>query len=121
MYAMRSIIGVATGGTLMSEMEDEAYNLIKEMMLNNYQWSNERCQPKRVGEKSDVDALSLLTSKMDAMTQSHNTSNINTVNACAPSPTCDGCGSFDHLAVNCQVGNPFSPSSSDQVAYVNNL
>jgi len=38
---VRSMIGAAAGGTLMSKTEEEAYNLIKEMALNNYQWSNE--------------------------------------------------------------------------------
>jgi len=32
---MRSTIDAATGGTLMNKTEDEAYNLIKEMTLNN--------------------------------------------------------------------------------------
>ena len=30
----------------MSKTEEEAYNLIEEMVLNNFQWSNERAQPK---------------------------------------------------------------------------
>jgi len=42
------MINAAAGGTLMSEREDEAYDLIEEMALNNYQWSNERGQPRRV-------------------------------------------------------------------------
>jgi len=42
---MRSTIDAAVGGILMNKTEDEAYNLIEEMTLNNYQWSNERSQP----------------------------------------------------------------------------
>jgi len=38
---VRSMIDAAAGGTLMSKTEEEAYNLIEEMALNNYQWSNE--------------------------------------------------------------------------------
>jgi len=37
----RSTIDVAARGTLMNETEDEAYNLIEEMSLNNFQWSIE--------------------------------------------------------------------------------
>ena len=33
----RSAIDVVTGGTLINKIEDEAYDLIKEMALNNYQ------------------------------------------------------------------------------------
>jgi len=39
---VRSMIDAAAGGTLMSKKEEEVYNLIEEMALNNYQWSNER-------------------------------------------------------------------------------
>ena len=65
---MRFMIDVAVGGTLTSKTKKEAYNLIKEMALNNYQWSSERGQPKRVGGKFDVNSLTLLTTKMDVMT-----------------------------------------------------
>jgi len=33
---VRSMIDAAAGGTLMSKTEEEAYNLIEEMTLNNY-------------------------------------------------------------------------------------
>jgi len=39
---MQSTIDIATGDTLMNKIEDGTYNLIEEMVLNNYQWSNER-------------------------------------------------------------------------------
>ena len=74
---MKSMIDVAAVGTLMSNTEDEAYNLIEKMALNNHQWSNEGGQPKRAGGKFDIDALTLLTTKMDAMTQSIDRLNVN--------------------------------------------
>jgi len=60
---VRSMIDAAAGGALMSKTEEEAYNLIQEMRLNNYQWSSKRSQPKRDGGKYDIDALTLLTEK----------------------------------------------------------
>ena len=39
--AMRLMIDAVVGGTLMSRTEYEAYNMIEEIALNNYQWSNE--------------------------------------------------------------------------------
>jgi len=47
--SIRFTIDAVAGGTLMRKTEDEAYNLIKEMALNNFQWSTKRGQPKRVG------------------------------------------------------------------------
>jgi len=38
-HFVRTTIDAATGGTLMNRTEDEAYNLIEEMALNNFQWS----------------------------------------------------------------------------------
>ena len=64
-----SVVYYRYGGsdTLMNEMEDKAYNLIEEIMLNNYQWSNERSQPKRIGGKLELNAIFMLSAKVDAM------------------------------------------------------
>jgi len=66
--SIKSRVDAAAGGTLISKTEDEAYNLIEEMTLNNFQWSTERGQPKWVEGKLEVDALTLLSAKVDAMT-----------------------------------------------------
>jgi len=58
---------------------------------------------------------------MDAMTQQLDRLNVSAVNACAPTPTCDRCGSFDHITVHYQVGNPFAQSISELVAHVDNF
>ena len=57
--AMTSTIDAVAGGTLMSKIKDEAYNLIEEMTLNNFQWSAERAKPRRVGGKLEVDVFTL--------------------------------------------------------------
>jgi len=79
-----STIDGAAGGTLMNKTEDEAYNLIEEMSLNNFQWSTEWGQPKWVRGKIEVDALTLLSAKEDAMTQRLDRMNVNAVNSSAP-------------------------------------
>ena len=91
----------------MSKTEDEAYNLIEEMELNNFQWSTERVRHRRVGGKLEVDAFTLLSTKADAMTKGLDQMNVNAVNSSAPSP-CEICGSIEHISLNCQVGSPFS-------------
>ena len=48
----------------MSKTEDEAYNLIEEMTLNNFQWSTEQAQPRRVVGKLEVNAFTLLSAKV---------------------------------------------------------
>ena len=66
---MTFTIDAAEGGTLRSKTKDEVDNLIEEMVLNNFQWSTERAQPRWVGDKLEVDAFTLLSAKVDAMTK----------------------------------------------------
>ena len=73
----------------MNKTEDEAYNLIEEIVLNNYQWSNERSQPKRVGGKLELHAIALLYAKVDAMTQGLEHLYVNSVSSNVPSPSCE--------------------------------
>jgi len=63
--SVRFTIDLVAGGTLTNETKDEAYNLIEEMALNNFQWSSERSQPKRIGGKLVLDAITLLFAKVD--------------------------------------------------------
>ena len=96
--------------------EDEARNLIEEMTLNNFQWSTERGQPKQVGGKLEVDTITLLSAKVDAIIERLDQMNINAVNSSAPSP-CEIYGSIPHITLNCQVGSPFSQDPNE----VNNV
>jgi len=69
-----------------NKTKDEAYNLIKEMTLNNFQWSTERGQPKRLKGKVEIDVLTLISTKVDVITQRLDRMNVNAVNSNAPSP-----------------------------------
>jgi len=56
----------------MSKTKDEAYNIIEEMALNNYQWSDKRNHPKRVEGKLELNAIFMLSAKVDACHKSYN-------------------------------------------------
>jgi len=114
-----STIDAAVGDTPIIKTEDEAYNLIEEMVLNNFPWFIEGGQPKQDGGKFELDALTLLFAKVDAMTQRLDRMNVNAVNSSTPSP-CEICGFIDHLTLNCQVGSPFA-QHTNEVNYVNNF
>ena len=92
----------------MNKIEGETYNLIEEMMINNCRWSNERTLPKKAVGKFNVDALTLLTAKIDIMTQNVNNQNVNTLNAQALLPTYDSYGSFHHVTLFVKFGTLFT-------------
>jgi len=119
--SVRSTIDAAAGGTFMNKTEDEAYNLIEEIALNNYQWSNQRSQPKRVGGKLELNSISMRSTKVDAMSQKLERLNVNSISTSTYSLSCEICGSVYQLTVNCQVRNPFTQDASDSVNYVNNF
>ena len=80
------------------------------MALNNFHWSTEQGQPKRVGGKLEVYAHPLLFIKVDVVTQRIDRMNVNAANSSAPYP-CETCGSIEYVTLNCQVGSPFSYNS----------
>jgi len=43
--SVRSTIDTTVGGTLINKTEDETYNLIEEIALNNFQWSTNEANP----------------------------------------------------------------------------
>ncbi|XP_062119073.1 uncharacterized protein LOC133832794 [Humulus lupulus] len=65
----RTIIDVAAGGDFMSKSTNEAYELLEEMAMNNYQWPTERGQPKKVGGMMELDAILMLTAQVAALTK----------------------------------------------------
>jgi len=89
------------------------------MALNNFQGSTERTQHKWVRGKYEVDAFTLLSTKVDAMNQRLDQMNVSAVNSSTPSP-CEICGSIEHISLNCQVGSPFS-QDPNEVNYVQNF
>jgi len=55
------------------------------------------------------------------MTQRLERLNVNAMNSSGPPPSCEICGSIDHLIENRQVGRSFAQHISNQVNYVNNF
>jgi len=58
-------VDTAAGGALMGKSIEAAKALLKEMASNNYHWSNERAALKRGGGRHEVDAVTLLASRVD--------------------------------------------------------
>ena len=66
---MKILVYATTGGTLMGKSTEMAKALLEEMASNNYHWLSERTTPKRSGGRYEVDAVTLLASRVDALAQ----------------------------------------------------
>ena len=57
----RTIIDAASGGAFMSKSANEAYDLLEEISMNNYQWTSERETTKKVARVHELDAISMFS------------------------------------------------------------
>ena len=99
----------------MGKTPEAAYELLEEMASNNYQWYSERLISKRATEVHNVDVVTALYAHITAIRNKLDNMNIQT-----QPQVCELCGG-NHTSVNCQVGSPFAPSSTEQAHYVSNF
>ena len=63
------MINVATRGTLNSKTLEVIEELIKEMVMNNYQWYTSRVKPSKLTSVYDVDAITALVVQVEALSK----------------------------------------------------
>lgn len=86
-------IDAAAGGALMAKSVDYAYELLKNMVGNNYQWPTERSMDKNVTRIHEVDAITTLTAQVAALSKKFDSMGINANQSLFV--TCELCGG-DH-------------------------
>ena len=64
---MKISVNVVKGGALVEKLLEATKALLEGMASNNYHSSSERAIPKRSGGKHEVDVITLLTSRVDAL------------------------------------------------------
>ena len=103
-------IDAAAGGALMGKSPEEAQELIEEMAANNYQWANERGNPKKSAGMYEVNELNAVKAQLNNVVRLLSKSGIGSssnVNAIC----CSICGAA-HEDGFC--------SNLEQVQYLNN-
>ena len=64
---MKISVDAVAGGALKGKSIEAAKALLGEMDSNNYHWSNEKATPRRSGGKYDINAVTFLASRVDAL------------------------------------------------------
>lgn len=73
---------------------------------------------KESGTCEDNDAIATLSSQISLLTKHLGISNVATIQT--PITACELCGG-PHMSIDCQVGNPFTSSTSKQANFVSNF
>ncbi|XP_062086098.1 uncharacterized protein LOC133792198 [Humulus lupulus] len=95
----RTIIDVAAGGAFMSKSANEAYELLEDMAMNNYNWPSER-ENKKVERVLEVYPMAMLTAQIASLTKQIQQQNNNSAQAMQlqPAPiSCETCGGLHHF------------------------
>ncbi|XP_062080678.1 uncharacterized protein LOC133785464 [Humulus lupulus] len=95
----RTIIDAAAGGAFMSKSANEAYELLEEMAMNNYNWQSERENKKVVGVL-EVDPIAMLIAQISSLTKQIQQQNNSSAQAMQlqPAPiSCETCGGPHHF------------------------
>ncbi|XP_062080535.1 uncharacterized protein LOC133785303 [Humulus lupulus] len=87
----RTIIDAAAGGAFMSKSANKAYDLLKEMAMNNYQWPTERQITKKVAGMIELDAISMLIAQVASLMKQLQQNNL-TAQTMQLQSVCEMCG-----------------------------
>ncbi|XP_062083367.1 uncharacterized protein LOC133789582 [Humulus lupulus] len=120
----RTIIDAAAGGAFMSKGADEAYELLEEMAMNNYQWPAERdTSQRKVAGVHELDAITALTAQVASLTKQLQQNKISAqAQAIQMQSGCEICGG-PHLYEQCTAPNMCGnmPVNQAQVQAVGNF
>lgn len=64
-----TLINAIAGSTFMSKTQFETYELLNEMVMNKYQWPNEKVMPKKAARIYEIDAIIPLTTQVASLTK----------------------------------------------------
>ena len=102
------MIDTATGGIINRKIEEEALNLIDEMVSNSYQWQIDQMMLRRPAVMHGADSIPTLSPEIVALRTKFN--NIKGAAMHVQSITCQLCEG-GHNTSDCQAGNPFAKAS----------
>jgi len=112
LYTTKIYVDEVVGGALMNKTYTTSYALIEDMAQNQYQWTCERATTvvapspsKKEVSMYEASALDHFNAKVDTLFQKIDKLSVSVVTPAPVSPTCEVCGIFGHIGVECQLGS----------------
>ena len=101
---LKSNIDAAASGALMANTIDSAYELLENMVANNYQWPMKRAMNKKVVGIHEIDVITTLTAQVATLSKKFDTIGVNAIQS--PYMTCGICRS-NHSTNQCSINSKF--------------
>ena len=106
----------------MNKSENEEYQLLEDMDLNNFQWPSERAKPKKLSGVQELDVFNNLAIQVLCLTKQLQYTQLQNAQAMenviqGPTPSCDFYNG-PHSNTECQIGNPCGQMSVEQDQYL---
>ncbi|XP_044489283.1 uncharacterized protein LOC123213766 [Mangifera indica] len=108
-HLLKSILDAAANGSLMGKTFDMALHLIEEMASNSCRWPNDRASQKRHLGVHEVDGITMVNAKLDALTKKLERLDIKVVRT----SSCENCGG-DHTSFVCQMGTHYAHEPTNE-------
>ncbi|XP_044468620.1 uncharacterized protein LOC123198100 [Mangifera indica] len=114
-HSLKSILDAAANGSLMGKTSDMALHLIEEMASNSCRWPNDRASQRRHLGVHEVDGITMVNAKLDALTKKLERLDMKVVRT----SSCENCGG-DHASFECQMGTHYAHElTNEQVNFLN--
>ena len=119
---IRTLIDASMGGVILRKNEVEAYQILENIALKNFQWPTEITVPKKVARVHDLDAITNLAAEIYSLSkqlqaaQLHNSKASTHMVQATPS-SCESCHG-PHLTTECHMMNPMGEFTIEQAHYL---
>ena len=119
---IRTLLDASAREALISKSEAEAYQLLKNMAINNCQRPSKRVALKKAIGMYDVDVFTNLATQVSLLAKQLQVNQlqsaqftVNAVQACPP--LCESCNG-PYPSIECQVGNPFGQMTIEKAQFL---
>ena len=66
---VRIVIDASVGGVFIKKFKDEAYELLDDILTNNFEWPSEKVISKKAVEVYEIDAITALIAHVASLTK----------------------------------------------------
>ena len=118
----RTLVDASAGEAIMGKNEVEAYQILENIALNNFQWPTERVVPKKLVGVHDLDVVTNLATQISSLSKQLQVAQLQNSQALdhMVQASLSSCDSFHgpYLTTECHMMNPMGELTIEQAQYL---